>query len=231
MLDSSRKVVVVGDGMVGKTALLAAYINGRFETDYIPTVFETTAKEIELTDGRRITLGLWDTGGQEEFDQIRQLAYPGASLILMCYAVDCPTSLDNITQTWLGEVRNYCPNVPLILVGCKADRRGATADYSHESFALVDPDTAQWISKQIRAQVHIECSAFHRSNVDTVFELAARIILDTDLTKHRVLSLRRMLSFKSDRQMSNGYANRSPHEGSLSGKRVQRTNLWCFTKR
>ncbi|OON15714.1 Miro-like protein, partial [Opisthorchis viverrini] len=98
MLDSSRKVVVVGDGMVGKTALLQAYVQDIFDSDYIPTVFETTAKDVELEDGRHITLGLWDTGGQEEFDQIRQLAYPGASLILLCYAVDCRTSLDNIVH-------------------------------------------------------------------------------------------------------------------------------------
>ncbi|KAA0188189.1 Transforming protein RhoA [Fasciolopsis buskii] len=219
MVDLSRKVVIVGDGMVGKTALLYAYVNGKFQEDYIPTVFETTAKEVDLPDGRQVTLGLWDTGGQEEFDQIRQLAYPGASLILLCYAVDCPTSLDNIIQTWVGEVRNYCPHIPLMLVGCKSDRRSVCCYCSSSSHALnqtgysqpIKPEQAQWVCQQIGAQVHIECSAYSRANIETVFQLAARFILDMGTEKSRPISIRRMLSFTRDRSLNNGTAGSGLH--------------------
>ncbi|THD22047.1 Transforming protein RhoA [Fasciola hepatica] len=218
MVDLSRKVVIVGDGMVGKTALLYAYVNGKFQEDYIPTVFETTAKEVDLPDGRQVTLGLWDTGGQEEFDQIRQLAYPGASLILLCYAVDCPTSLDNIIQTWVGEVRNYCPHIPLMLVGCKSDRRSVCFS-SSSSNALnqscynqpIKPERAQWVSRQIGAQIHIECSAYNRTNIETVFELAARFILDICVERSRTINIRRMLSFSKDRSLHNGITGSALH--------------------
>ncbi|VDP76823.1 unnamed protein product [Echinostoma caproni] len=253
MMDLSRKVVIVGDGMVGKTALLCAYVNGQFQEDYIPTVFETTAKEIELPDGRQITLGLWDTGGQEEFDQIRQLAYPGASLILLCYAVDCPTSLDNIIQTWVGEVRNYCPHIPLILVGCKSDRRFVCpSSYSSNQIHYgspaglltpIKPEKAQWVSRQIGAQVHIECSAYNRSNVETVFELAARFILDLCVERPRTISIRRMLSFNRDKSLNNGNAGYTSHNSqsqqskqcisqclpSSKRKRVSRGPFSCFS--
>ncbi|KAF5405116.1 GTP-binding protein rhoA [Paragonimus heterotremus] len=232
MLDTSRKVVIVGDGMVGKTALLQAYVLGKFQADYIPTVFETTAKDVKLSDGRQVTLGLWDTGGQEEFDQIRQLAYPGASLILLCYAVDCPTSLDNIMQTWVGEVRSYCPTIPLILVGCKSDRRCVPLANSQNNrrpqviSECIAPEQADLVSKQIGAHVHLECSAFNRANVDAVFELAARFILDNSVEKSRRLSLRRILSFNKDKNVPNG-STVSP------GKRVstnRKSQLWCVSK-
>ncbi|CAH8450535.1 unnamed protein product [Dicrocoelium dendriticum] len=238
MLDRSRKVVVVGDGMVGKTALLQAYVQNKFQSVYTPTVFETTAKDVELADGRQVTLGLWDTGGQEEFDQIRQLAYPGASLILLCYAVDCPTSLDNIIHTWLGEVRSYCPSVPLMLVGCKSDRRievprMAATDHWQNANQLhcIAPERAERVSKQIGAQIHLECSAFNRSNIETVFELAARFILDSSVEKTRRLSLRRMLSFNRDKTASNGIALRNDVRDSIIHKRTLRNSqLWCLSR-
>lgn len=50
---------------------------------------------------------------------MRPLSYPDTDVILMCFAVDSPDSLDNITEKWTPEVRHFCPNVPIILVGLK----------------------------------------------------------------------------------------------------------------
>lgn len=47
-------------------------------------------------------------------------------MILICYAVDKPQSLRNVYQKWVHELDQYCPHVPRILVGCKADLRPAS---------------------------------------------------------------------------------------------------------
>lgn len=172
----SRKVIIVGDGMVGKSALLQAFVHGAFHENYIPTVFETTAMDVEVSGGRHVTLGLWDTGGQEEFDQIRQLAYPGARIILLCYAVDSPTSLSNVVHTWSVEVKKFCPQVPVLLVGCKADLRGSSKFHGE----LVNLREAIEIQRRIGAIIQIECSAKTLSNVHTVFQLAAEYILQDE---------------------------------------------------
>ncbi|VDO05365.1 unnamed protein product [Rodentolepis nana] len=169
----SRKVIIVGDGMVGKSALLQAFVHGAFHENYIPTVFETTAMDVEVGSGKQVTLGLWDTGGQEEFDQIRQLAYPGARVILLCYAVDSPTSLSNVVHTWSVEVKKFCPQVPVLIVGCKSDLRGSMSFRGK----LVNPKEAVEIQRQIGARIQIECSAKTLSNVHTVFQLAAEYVL------------------------------------------------------
>ncbi|CAH8831495.1 unnamed protein product [Trichobilharzia szidati] len=242
MTETTRKIVVVGDGMVGKTALLSAFVNGAFQDYYIPTVFETSAKEVELPDGRHITLGLWDTGGQEEFDQIRQLAYPGASLILLCYAVDCPTSLENIVHTWLDEVKCYCPHIPLILVGCKADKRVVPKAGNLNNSAsnatqntLIDPNDAVKVCKQIGAQIVIECSALTRSNVNSIFELAARIILDTDKESMRsskfcsILPIHRKKSISSNGAVA-GKSIITRRSSELK-RRISSSNYFCFLRR
>ncbi len=172
----SRKLVIVGDGMVGKTALLQSFVNGAFHNTYTPTVFETTAVDIDLADGRSVTLSLWDTGGQEEFDQIRQLAYPGANVILLCYAVDSETSLLNVVHTWSKEVRHFCPRVPIILVGCKCDLRSISRKANQQ--IQVDPVGVAEVQRQIGAIMHIECSAKTQSNVITVFHAAAEATLN-----------------------------------------------------
>jgi len=64
---------------------------------FIPTVLESYIADVNL-DGRRIELALWDTAGQEEYERLRPLTYPGSHVILICYAIDTPDSLENVVE-------------------------------------------------------------------------------------------------------------------------------------
>lgn len=75
----------------------------------------------------QVELALWDTAGQEDYDRLRPLSYPDTHVILMCFSIDSPDSLENIPEKWTPEVRHFCPNVPIILVGNKKDLRNDPA--------------------------------------------------------------------------------------------------------
>ena len=49
-------------------------------------------------DGERVELALWDSAGQECYDRLSALRYPGSHVILMCFAVDSPDSLENVQE-------------------------------------------------------------------------------------------------------------------------------------
>jgi len=117
-----KKLVIVGDGACGKTCCLITFSKDQFPEVYVPTVFENYVADIEV-DGKQVELALWDTAGQEDYDRLRPLSYPDTDVILMCFSIDSPDSLENIPEKWTPEVRHFCPNVPIILVGNKKDLR------------------------------------------------------------------------------------------------------------
>ncbi|KAH1167991.1 hypothetical protein KIL84_003474 [Mauremys mutica] len=109
-----KKLVIVGDGACGKTCLLIVFSKDQFPEVYVPTVFENYVADIEV-DGKQVELALWDTAGQEDYDRLRPLSYPDTDVILMCFSIDSPDSLENIPEKWTPEVKHFCPNVPIIL--------------------------------------------------------------------------------------------------------------------
>ncbi|KAG9123520.1 Rho GTPase [Ceratobasidium sp. 392] len=98
-----RKIVVCGDGACGKTSLLNVFTRGFFTQIYEPTVFENYVHDLRVDD-QMVELSLWDTAGQEDFDRLRSLSYADTHLIMLCFSVDNPISLENIETKWIEEV-------------------------------------------------------------------------------------------------------------------------------
>ena len=85
------KLVVVGDGAVGKSSLLIAYTTNSFACDYVPTVFDNYSKNVIL-GGAPCCIGLFDTAGQEDYDRLRPLSYPQTDVFLVCFSVSSRAS-------------------------------------------------------------------------------------------------------------------------------------------
>jgi Ras family protein A len=176
---------IVGDGACGKTCLLIVFSKDQFPEVYVPTVFENYVADIEV-DGKQVELALWDTAGQEDYDRLRPLSYPDTDVILMCFSIDSPDSLENIPEKWTPEVRHFCPNVPIILVGNKKDLRNdpnTIRELVKMKQEPVKPQDGQAMAEKIGAFNYLECSAKTKDGVREVFETATRAALQVKKKK------------------------------------------------
>lgn len=119
------KVIIVGDGGVGKTALTIRFSKDYFTEDYKMTIgvdFHVKTISIETDQGLiRTKLQIWDTGGQERFSSIRPMYYRGALGAIIVYDLTSYESFEHLPQ-WIEEVKaNIKSDVPILLVGNKSD--------------------------------------------------------------------------------------------------------------
>ncbi|KAG8768166.1 GTP-binding protein Rho1 [Ceratobasidium sp. 428] len=175
-----RKLVIVGDGGCGKSCLLTVYSKGTFPEGFMPTVFEDyVVADVEI-DGKYVGLALWDTAGLTDYDRLRPLSYPDAHVVLICFAIDLPNSLDNVAEKWISEVKYFCPGVPYILVGCQKDLRRdhrTIEELRRTGQHPVTPEEGIQMAKKIGALRYLECSAKTNEGVRDVFEHATRAAL------------------------------------------------------
>merc|ERR1712024_318743 len=186
-----KKLVIVGDGACGKTCLLIVFSKDQFTEVYVPTVFENYVADIEV-DGKQVELALWDTAGQEDYDRLRPLSYPDTDVILMCFFIDSPDSLENIPEKWTPEVKHFCPNVPIILVGNKKDLRNDSStikELGKMKQEPVKPEEGRTMAEKINAFAYLECSAKSKEGVREVFETATRAALQVKKKKRSKCSI------------------------------------------
>jgi len=170
MSASIIKMVVIGDGNVGKTCLLETFISGTFPETYEPTVFDNKMKQMDV-DEKSYQVELWDTAGQETFDRLRTLSYRDTHVFIFCFSLVSKSTLENIENKWLPEINfflqeNKQTHIPaFFLVGTKCDL---------EDKIVVQDTTIDALKTKMGAKGYTKTSAKTRINIPETFEKAVR---------------------------------------------------------
>ncbi|MHA1339829.1 MAG: GTP-binding protein [Promethearchaeota archaeon] len=115
------KIVIAGDGGVGKTSLTNKYITGIFnESSQITIGVDFFIKDLEIENIGVVRLQIWDFGGEERFRFILPSYMRGANGILFLYSITDPATLMHFDD-WSPLLRTYDQNIPILLAGSKAD--------------------------------------------------------------------------------------------------------------
>lgn len=177
-IDPNQKIikcVLVGDGSVGKTCMLISYTSDKFPTEYVPTIFENYTATVQV-EKQSIKLSLWDTAGQEDYGELRQLSYPQADVFIIVFSVIEPSSFENAIKKWYPELTQKNPKAPKIFAGNKIDLRDETLLVNGEKNAHIVKQTAQKVIQDLGCK-YIECSALTQEGLKTTFDEAIRVCL------------------------------------------------------
>lgn len=123
MRSTLLKVVILGDGGVGKSCLMNRFVSNHFDEQSFHTIgVEFLNKDIDV-NGETYTLQIWDTAGQERFKTLRTPFYRGSDICLLTYAVDDQASFQNLPH-WKSEFLYYADirdesTFPFVIVGNK----------------------------------------------------------------------------------------------------------------
>ncbi|KAK6736643.1 hypothetical protein RB195_019380 [Necator americanus] len=119
--DYQFKVVLLGEGAVGKSSLLMRYVENKFSPRHISTIQASfQSKQVDI-DGAHITLNIWDTAGQEKYHALGPIYYRGSQGALLIFDITDQRSFER-AKVWLKELqRALGDSVVLMIVGNKFD--------------------------------------------------------------------------------------------------------------
>ncbi|MFP3854567.1 MAG: Rab family GTPase [Anaerolineales bacterium] len=114
------KVIIAGDGNVGKTSLIRRYCEGKFEQSRVATIGVDFQTKLVKLDQGEVKLSIWDMAGQERFQVMREGFYRGSLAAALVYDLTEPTSLEHLVK-WRKEIRKVIPDLPMVVVANKRD--------------------------------------------------------------------------------------------------------------
>jgi small GTP-binding protein len=159
------KVVVVGDGAVGKSSLIRRYCEGKFDASRVATIgVDFYTQRVSLPTGT-VKLSIWDMAGQDRFQVVRTGFYRGSLAAALVYDVTSMASLANLKR-WRDEVLGAVPTQALVMVGNKVDLD-----------RTVDSQLARAASAYLGAP-YLETSALSGEGVAILFETLATLAME-----------------------------------------------------
>ena len=189
-LDVTMKIIVVGNGGVGKTSLISRFAKGSFTSNYKKTLgvdFLERRMFVE-TAAEEVTFFLWDTAGQEEYDSITRGYYKGACAAVIAFSTIDKASF-NAVESWYNKVREECGGITIVLVQNKVDLLDQ---------AVVSKEEVEALATKLKLRLYRVCVK-DGFNVSVIFEHLAFTYLN--LKKKGAASQPQLASLK---QMSYG---------------------------
>ena len=168
------KVVLLGDGGVGKSSLMQRFVHDKFDSNHYHTIgVEFLTQELTI-ENVHYTLQIWDTAGQERFKSLRTPFYRGTDCCLLVYAVDDYQSFCNL-ELWKKEFFYYADiddqeKFPFVILGNKVDMEDHQVDPEH---------VRKWCQENGDLR-HFETSAKTSRNVSEAFSAAVRALIDSN---------------------------------------------------
>jgi small GTP-binding protein len=192
------KIILIGDGGIGKTCLVNRFVYNRFTMDTSMTIgvnfnvltFKGTSKGNPI----QLTMSIWDLGGQEKFYSMIPYFIEGATAVV--YAFDLSDSkgksLQNLTEKWRAIIQSHLlTEIPTILVGTKAD-------IASQRQNKIDPAIIKDAQKEIGSIAYVETSAKDNLNCEQVFLRLGQEVFNRPIHKKKDIKILERIPMETD---------------------------------
>jgi len=171
MITSKRqltyKVVVVGDGAVGKTSLVKQYVTRVFSKQYLATVGIQVYRKMYDLGEETITAVIWDLAGQIGYQKVQKIFFLDANAVIYVYDITRHESFDGL-DGWHKLVKKYAPNALSIMCGNKSDLKLEREVSSEEGLEK---------ARNFGCHFFLETSAKTSIGVDDLFDMLLELLL------------------------------------------------------
>ena len=181
-----RKLLAVGSDDSGKTELLHILSKEEFDPNmHIPSMFSNVVKDAKVDDCE-FEISLWDINVEPA--RLRPFEYPDTDIVLMCFSTKLRNTFEEIEDKWVSEVKYFCPNVPIMLVGnhTKRSEDEDNVDVSNIE-TKVSADEGRELGERIGAIGYLECCAKKNKDVEELFDAVSREVLQRRAEKKRCI--------------------------------------------
>ncbi|CAF1135183.1 unnamed protein product [Rotaria sordida] len=168
------KIVILGSGGVGKSALTVQFVQGLFVERYDPTIEDSYRKQVEV-DGQQCMLEILDTAGTEQFTAMRDLYMKNGQGFVLVYSITSQSTYNDLIdlRDIILQVKDTI-DVPMVLVGNKCDL---------EDERVIEKEVGQTLARHCNA-TFLETSAKQKINVNEIFfDLVRQINKRTTVNK------------------------------------------------
>ena len=173
--DQKIKIMILGETLVGKTAIITRYTKKVFGENYLTTVgIDFQNKQLNI-NGKKINVEIWDTAGQERFRNIAKTYFQSSDGFLLVYDITSKDSFNKLND-WYDQIKLSAPeNSKCIIAGNKSDLEEKRQVKKEEGEKFASDNNLKFY----------ETSAKDDKNINIVFELLSNEIVNDEKTIKR----------------------------------------------
>lgn len=149
------KIVVLGSGGVGKSALTVQFVQGIFVEKYDPTIEDSYRKQVEV-DGQQCMLEILDTAGTEQFTAMRDLYMKNGQGFVLVYSITAQSTFNDLQdlREQILRVKDK-DDVPMVLVGNKTDLEAERVVGKEQGSNLARHFNCAFMETSAKAKIHV----------------------------------------------------------------------------
>ena len=132
------KLILVGDGGVGKTTFVKRHKTGEFEKRYVATLGVEVHPLTFFTNRGALKFNVWDTAGQEMFGGLRDGYYIQGQCAIIMFDVTSRITYKNVPN-WHRDLTRVCENIPVVLCGNKVEIKDRKVTHPHHPLYNAGP--------------------------------------------------------------------------------------------